>query len=84
MPLGMEVGFGPADLVLDGDTAPPEKKAQPTPNYFWPSLLQPNGYMDQDANWYGGRPRKGDPQKYGAQSAPNSLPMSIVAKRLDG
>jgi len=26
MPLGMEVGLGPGDFVLDGDPAPPEKK----------------------------------------------------------
>ena len=25
MPLGMEVGLGPGDIVLDGDTAPPLK-----------------------------------------------------------
>jgi len=24
MPLGMEVGLGPGDVVLDGDSAPPE------------------------------------------------------------
>ena len=28
--LGMELGFGPGDLVLDGDSAPlPKKKAEP-------------------------------------------------------
>ena len=26
MPLGMEVGLGPGDTVLDGDPAPPPKK----------------------------------------------------------
>jgi len=34
MPLGLEVGLGPGDFVLDGDPAPPEKRAQPPPN-FW-------------------------------------------------
>jgi len=29
MPLGMEVGFGHGDFVLDGDPSPPTKKAQP-------------------------------------------------------
>ena len=29
MPLGMEVGLSPGDFVLDGDTAPPPKGAQP-------------------------------------------------------
>jgi len=27
---------------------------------FGPYLLRPNGCMDQDATWYGGRPRPGD------------------------
>jgi len=43
MPLGMEVGLGPGDFVLDGDPAPPKRSQRP-----------------------------------------NSRPMSIVAKRLDG
>jgi len=29
MPLGMEAGLGPGDIVLDGDPTPPKKKAQP-------------------------------------------------------
>jgi len=29
MPLGMEVGLGPGDLVLDGDPAPPPQKGGP-------------------------------------------------------
>ena len=30
MPLGMEVGLGPGDFVLDGDPAPlPNKEAEP-------------------------------------------------------
>ena len=29
MPLGMEVGLGPGDIVLDGDPAPPKKGTQP-------------------------------------------------------
>jgi len=36
MPLGMEVGLGPADFVLDGNPAPrPKKGGAATPN-FWP------------------------------------------------
>jgi len=27
------------------------------PSIFGPRLLWPNGWMDQDATWYGGRPR---------------------------
>jgi len=29
MPLGMEVGLGPGDFMLDGDSAPPLKKGRP-------------------------------------------------------
>jgi len=52
-------------------------------------VLWPNGWMDQDATWYGGRPRPGwycvrwgpsSPHGKG-HSSPHFLPMSIVAKR---
>jgi len=33
MPLGMEVGLGPGDTVLDEDPAPPWKGAQQAPTY---------------------------------------------------
>ena len=56
MPLGMEVGLSPGDFVLDGDPAPTPKGAEPYP-IFGPRLLWPNGCMDQDVTWYGGRPR---------------------------
>jgi len=56
MALGMEVGLGPVHIVLDGDTAPlPKKGAEPP--FFGPSLLWPNVCVDQDATWYGGKPR---------------------------
>jgi len=45
MPLGMEVGLSLGDIVLDGDPAPPRKKAQPRP-IFGPCRLWPNGWMD--------------------------------------
>jgi len=54
MPLGTEVGLGPGDIVLDGDPGPPKKGAQPP--LFGPCLLWQNGWMYQDATWYGGRP----------------------------
>jgi len=39
MPLGMEVGLGPDDFVLDGDpTHPPPKKGAKPPN-FWPMFI---------------------------------------------
>jgi len=56
MKLGTRVGLGPGHIVLDGDLAPlPKKGAQP--QIFGSCLLWPNGWMDQDARWYGGRPR---------------------------
>jgi len=52
MPLGMEVGLGPRDFVLDGDPAPrPLNGVEPT--IFGPCLLSPNGWMDQDSTWHG-------------------------------
>ena len=42
-------------IVLDGDPAPlPQRGTSPN---FRPYLLWPNGWMDQDATWYGGWPR---------------------------
>ena len=39
MSLGMEVGLGPGDFVLDGDLAPlPKRAAEPPPN-FRPMLI---------------------------------------------
>jgi len=52
----MKVGLHPGDFVLDGDQAPTPEGAEPHP-IFGPRLLWPNGCMDQDATWYGGRPR---------------------------
>jgi len=54
-PLGTEVGLGLGHTVLDGDLAPPPKRAQSP--IFGPCLLWPNGWMDQDATLYRGRPR---------------------------
>jgi len=51
MPLVMEVGLCPGDVVLDGDPPPLNKKGAEPP-IFGP--LCPNGWMDQDATWYGG------------------------------
>jgi len=53
MKLGTEVGLGSGHTVLDGDPAQPQKGAQPP--IFRPYLLWSNGWMDQDASWYGGR-----------------------------
>jgi len=55
--LGMQVGLSPRHTVLDGDPASrPQTGTAPAPN-FRPYLLQSNGWMDQGATWYRGRPR---------------------------
>jgi len=54
-------------------------------------VLRSNGWMNQDATWYGGRPQPGHTLLYrdpapsptpekGAQQTPTFQPMSIVAK----
>jgi len=54
---GMGVGLGPGHIVLDGDPAPlPKMGTFGQPPNFSPCLLWPNGWMDQDSTWHGGRP----------------------------
>ena len=59
MSLGMEVDLGSGHTVLYATLCsmwtqlPPEKKAHPPHPIFGPCLLWPNGWMDQDAAWYG-------------------------------
>jgi len=38
MPLGMELGLGPGDFVLDGDPTPPPQKGGRAPQIFGPCL----------------------------------------------
>ena len=57
MPLGTKVGLSPGDSVLDGDPAPPHKGGGAPYPIYGPFLLWPNGWMHQDATWYGGRPQ---------------------------
>ena len=87
MPLGTEVSLGPGHILLDGDAAHPPKGEQPPP-IFSPCLLWKNGWMDQDATSYGGRPlprphcvRWGPAPLLKKGPAPNFRPMSVVAKR---
>ena len=56
MSLGTAVGLDPGNIVLDADRAPPPRGPAPS-QILGPCLLWPNGWMDQDATWYGGRPR---------------------------
>jgi len=57
MPLGTEVGLGLRDIVFDVDPATRRKRAEPPRQIFGPCLLWPNGWMDENAAWYGSRPR---------------------------
>jgi len=52
MPLGMDVGLIPGDIVLDGDPVlPPQQRGQSLLPIFGPFLLCPNGWMHRDATW---------------------------------
>ena len=57
MSLGMEVGLGPGDFVLDWDPAPSPKGGQSPPPHFRPMLLRPNGWLDEAGTWHGGVPQ---------------------------
>jgi len=102
MPRGTEVGLSPGHIVLDQDPAPPHGKGHSSPSCTCavyscirinngPCILWPNGWMDQDATWYGGKPQPGDivldgdpappPQKGAHHPTHTFWPMSIVAKR---
>jgi len=70
MPLGVKVGLGPGDFVLDGDPAPP-KEGSPI---FGPCILWPNSH--QGATWYGGMPR---PKRHCVSWGPSSPPKRDTA-----
>jgi len=61
MKLGMQVGLGPGHIVLDGDPAHPP--------IFGLYLLWPNGWLGQDATWYGVKTR---PRRLCVRWGPNS------------
>ena len=54
MSLGMELGLGPGDFMLDGKLAPPPQRGPQ--KKFPPCLLWPNGCMDEAGTWHGDRP----------------------------
>jgi len=64
----------------------PPKRGHSTPN-VGPYLLWPNGWMNQDEIWHGGRPRprphcvRWDPAPAKMEHTPTFRPMFIVAKR---
>jgi len=57
MPHGMEVGLSPGDFVRWGPSYPKKKDHTHPHPIFGPCLLWPNGWIDEDATWYGSRPR---------------------------
>jgi len=92
MPLGMEVGLDPSDIVLDGDPAARFPKRDRAPAIFSPRLLWPNTCMDQDATLYGLEVGLGpgiivldaDPATPQGAQPPKFRPMSVLTKLLDG
>ena len=87
-----KVGLNPNGIVLDGTQLPSPKRGQ-SPLIFGPCLLWPNGCMDLDATWYGGRPRPSprcarwgpsSPSPKKGALPPNFQPIFVVVKRLDG
>jgi len=64
----MQVGLGPGHTVRWGPISPPPKGYSP---HFRPYLLWPNGWMDEDATWYGGTPR---PKRLCVRWRPAPLP----------
>jgi len=86
MPLGTEVGLSLRDIVFDVDPATFRKRAHPPHPIFGRCLLWPNGWMDEDAAWYGSRPqprphrtRRGPSSRERGTAAPSFQPVSIVA-----
>jgi len=81
MPLGTEVGLGLRNIVCDVDPATSRKRTHsPLPN-FGPCLLWPNGWMDEDAAWYGSRPR---PRTHCTRQGPSSSENGTAAPPLFG
>ena len=94
MSLGMELGLGPGDFVLDGDPAPlPKRGAKHPPNF------STHVYCGQTAGWVklvlgmevrlspGDFVLDGSPVLFppkGAEPPPNFRPISIEAKQLHG
>ena len=94
MPVGMEVGLGPGDFVLDGDPALlPKKGAEPPKFSAHVSYGQTAGWIKivlgmevelspGDLAVLDGEPAPSP--KRGRNPPPNFGPMFIVAKRLTG
>jgi len=72
MPLGMEIRLRPGDFVLDGNPDSP---------IFVQCPLWPNDWMDEDATWYGSRPR---PRPHCIRRGPSSARKGHNSPRLFG
>jgi len=71
MALGMEVSLSLGAFVLDGDPALSPKGGRAPSQIFGPFILWPNGWMHQDAIWYGGRPQpRGLSVRWGPSPSP--------------
>jgi len=72
MPLGMEVGLGPGNFVLDGDPAPLLKKGAEPPNFR--SMFTVAKRLDGSRRtWHGGRPQ---PKRLCVRWGPSPLPIN--------
>jgi len=88
MALGMEVGLGPVQIVLDRDTAPLPKGDRASPN-FRPIFIMAKRLMPlclEVGLSPGDFVFDGNPASYPKRGGapPNFRPTSIVAKRLHG
>jgi len=81
MPLGTEVGLGLRDIVFHVDPATPRKMAHASDPIFGACLLWPKGWMNEDAAWYGSRPR---PRPHCTRPGPSSRERGTAAPTLFG
>ena len=73
MPVGIEVGLGPGDIVLDGDPAPPRQGAQKLPTFQPMSIVGKRSPISATAKlWFSYGFRTGSPH--------NKKPVSIKHK----
>ena len=78
MPLGMELGLGPGNFVLDGDPAPLPKKGAEPPNFRPMFIVAKRLYGSRWYTWHGDRPQ---PRRLCVRWAPiplNFRPMFII------
>jgi len=57
MSLGMELGLGSGDFVLDGDPAPPPQKSGRSPTNFRPMFIVVKRLDGSRCTWHGDRPQ---------------------------